>query len=280
MNLLQRFQAWNAARPQRKAARAERRRLKDLKYFTKDSHHCIGMDLRFNPKDADFTFEERLKAEYGWNDEQVNLAIQEYYKFLAIAVRVDGPAVPPPVVDMVWKQHMLFGRHYVSGLCAKILYRFVHRKASVDPAVDREELAAAWARTLEAYSVTFGDPAASGWTEPTTAFAKVVKFPSSSVARAFLKEKRKSDDSSSSSSGFDPLMMYLYYTILIQPHYNGDTHQHVTKSGNDAAAVVSDPDLAADGTDSTFDSGDTDSGSNCSSCNSCSSCSSGSSCSS
>lgn len=291
MNLIESFIAWNKARPQRKAARAERRRLKDLGYNVSNKYDRIKAELRFNPKDADFTFEDRLKSEYGWNDAEVADAIMDYMRFMAIAVVADGPVVPTKRADMVWKQHILYGRNYVSGFCGKILYRFVHRKASVDVEADREAGAAAWARTQEAYKAAFGDPAANGWDEHVPVFANAVAFPSSSAARTFLREKQQKDDGrlspnnpNNSSSGIDPLSMYLFYVILIQPHYNSDTQQHITKNGNDAATVVSDPALGTDGTDATFDTNsndfNTDSGTDSGTTSSCSSCSSGSSCSS
>jgi hypothetical protein len=280
MSMIQRFLAWNAARPQRKAARAERRRLKDLGWNIRHRHQSLANYLNFNPKGTEekFTFEARLKAEYGWDDEQVKSAIGEYAKFLAAAVCADGPLVPSLPVDMVWKQHILFGRHYVTGLCGKMLGRFIHRRASLDVVADKAELETAWKRTEEAYTAAFGEAPAGIWNERSTSFTKVVHFPGSSAARQFLRDRRADDETKTSSSGgIDPLSAYLFYVVLIQPHYNSDTHQHTTKSGSDAAAVVSDPELGTDGgTDSTFDSdsgtdsgGDT--GSSCSSCSSCSS---------
>lgn len=281
MSLIQKFLEWNAARPQRKAARAEARRLKNLGSIIRERKALLLRSIQFNPDGTEdkFTFESRLKTEYGWDDLQVRAAIDEYLMFLPIALYADGPVVPSVIVDKVWKQHILFGRHYVAGTCGKLLGHFIHRQASVDLVADKAALDAAWKRTEEAYTAAYGQAPAILWDEPSIAFAKKVRFPQTSEARKFLRERR-SDDENNNSSSFDPLAAYLFYCVLIQPHFNSSTHQHTTKSGNDAAAVVSDPELAVDGgSDSTFDSdssGDSSGGDT----SSCSSCSSGSSCSS
>lgn len=55
----------------------------------------------------------RLKAEYGWDDDFINSAINEYDRFLQLHKRYPkGKLVPGNIVDKIWHDHILHTRNY------------------------------------------------------------------------------------------------------------------------------------------------------------------------
>lgn len=117
--------------------------------------------------------------------------------------------------------------HFVALLCLLV--------------AEKAELEAGWKRAEEAYTAKYRQAPAGIWNERSTRSPRSFI---SSEARRLASSFATGDENTSRSSGIDPLSAYLYYVVLIQ-HDNSDTHQPTTKSGSDAAAVVSDHGVAS-----------------------------------
>lgn len=104
----------------------------------------------------------RLKAEYGWDNDFVDAAINEYWRF--IYLHKNNPKVtivPGKVVDKVWHDHILHTREYID-YCTKELGEYFHhdpRDYSNKNSVNDPK------PTVELYKKTFGhEPPAKFWT--------------------------------------------------------------------------------------------------------------------
>lgn len=68
----------------------------------------------------------RLKAEYQWDDEFIDGAVDEYYKFLVLTTTFPNiTIVPGKVVDKVWHDHILHTKEY-TNFCKKYLSGYLH----------------------------------------------------------------------------------------------------------------------------------------------------------
>lgn len=112
------------------------------------------------------SFSAKLAWEYQWSQIYTLRAIQEYKKFLFLAMTADHIVSPSVVVDRVWHHHLLFTHSYWDELCGKVLDRPLHHTLGFggkDEALKNYHL---YELTLEAYCQYFGTPPNDIWETP------------------------------------------------------------------------------------------------------------------
>ena len=57
---------------------------------------------------TDFTFSQRLAKENSWNIEYTNRVIEEYQKFVFLAVVAGHMVAPSEQIDQVWHLHLTY----------------------------------------------------------------------------------------------------------------------------------------------------------------------------
>jgi hypothetical protein len=181
--------------------------------------------LNFDAKGAELTFSARVKEETGWDDARLTPALREYRRFLALAAISSEPLVPSQSIDAVWQVHLLYNRHYISGLCGQTLKKLLHRKPAKTADFD---LNAAYARTLALYEEKFGQKAS--WGAAAASYCKVVALPQTSSERRALASSSSANDG---SSDFYQTMLILYI-INSSNSYNHETQMH----GSGASSVI------------------------------------------
>ena len=62
-------------------------------------------------------FAGRLAEEQGWTEGHTKRVIDEYRRFLYLAVTHDGPVSPSPDIDKAWHLHLIHTRDYWGVLC-------------------------------------------------------------------------------------------------------------------------------------------------------------------
>lgn len=62
--------------------------------------------------DARLPFSQRLARDNGWTIEYTHRVIDEYKKFIFLAVVAEHPVTPSDQVDQVWHLHLLYTRSY------------------------------------------------------------------------------------------------------------------------------------------------------------------------
>ncbi|MBM5816017.1 MAG: TIGR04222 domain-containing membrane protein, partial [Cyanobacteria bacterium K_Offshore_surface_m2_239] len=111
----------------------------------------------FDPPDAPLTFAAKLARENGWSARQAARVIEEYRRFLLLAVTAGHPVCPADAVDQAWHQHLLDSRAYWEEFCPQVLGRALHHSPSKGSAEERRRLGEAYRRTLASYRATFGE---------------------------------------------------------------------------------------------------------------------------
>jgi len=112
-------------------------------------HHCLK-----NTK-------LRLKEDYGWDNEFVDGAVNEYYRFLIICKMFPlTKFVPGKVVDKVWHDHILHTKEYIE-FCNRYFGEYVHH-TPLDRSLGTKH---DFQPTIDKYTSLFGhNPPAKFWT--------------------------------------------------------------------------------------------------------------------
>src|SRR3712207_2625356 len=76
--------------------------------------------------DAHLPFSQRLARDNGWTIEYTQRVIDEYKKFIFLAVVAEHPVTPSDQVDQVWHLHLLYTRSYWEEFCPKVLQMPLH----------------------------------------------------------------------------------------------------------------------------------------------------------
>ncbi|MFM7250599.1 MAG: TIGR04222 domain-containing membrane protein [Planctomycetaceae bacterium] len=110
------------------------------------------------------TFARRLAAKQGWSALFAARVVDEYRRFLFLAVAAGRPVCPSEEVDEAWHLHLTDTRSYWHDLCAGVLGTPLHHDASRGGAEDGRRHREMYRATLAAYREWFGaDPPADIW---------------------------------------------------------------------------------------------------------------------
>jgi hypothetical protein len=125
-------------------------------------------DYRVGPADAVLSFEARLARENGWPAAFAEAVMDEYRRFLFLAMTAGHMAVPSEAVDQAWHLHLTYSRDYWDRLCGETLGAPLHHGPTSGGEEEGAHFFALYAETLASYERLFGaiPPAAiwpSGW---------------------------------------------------------------------------------------------------------------------
>jgi len=145
-----------------------------------------GRLARWRPEAAPGrTLVDRLQQAHGWPRGHGLRLIEEYRRFLFLAVTRRGQVCPSDAVDQVWHEHLLDSRDYFGPFCREVLQFTLHHCPSRGGAAEQARHAANYAATLQAYEATFGQaPPADLWPALARRFAE--RFRRVSLARQWL----------------------------------------------------------------------------------------------
>ena len=121
----------------------------------------------FDDSVAERPFTVRLAQENQWSQEFTERAVEEYRKFLYLAVTCQHPVVPSHLVDCVWHLHLIYTRSYWDDLCRGVLGRPLHHHPAQGGATHRADSWVNYRKSLESYRSAFGDPPSDIWVELT-----------------------------------------------------------------------------------------------------------------
>lgn len=108
-------------------------------------------------------FSKRLADEHGWGEERTGRAIEEYRKFIYLAMTCPHTVTPSIIVDKVWHFHLQYTESYWIELCAKTLKRPLHHNPTMGGNEEHKRFQGLYLKTLEAYAKTFGEPPSDIW---------------------------------------------------------------------------------------------------------------------
>ena len=110
-----------------------------------------------DPPGATLTFAGKLARDNGWTRHQASRVIDEYLRFVVLAVTAGHPVCPSDAVDQAWHQHLLDTRSYWEEFCPKILGRPLHHSPSKGRAGERQRMGEWYRHTLASYRAVFGE---------------------------------------------------------------------------------------------------------------------------
>jgi hypothetical protein len=120
-----------------------------------------------------FPFSARLARESGWTRAFAERVVEEYRRFLYLAMTAGHPVTPSVEVDQAWHQHLTYTRSYWDDLCGRVLGRPLHHEPTKGGRAEGDKFVDWYARTLDSYRAAFGhQPPRDIWPTPAERFAK------------------------------------------------------------------------------------------------------------
>lgn len=127
---------------------------------------------RIDDPQAAFPFSARLARENGWTRGHTLRVLEEYHRFLYLAMTAGHPVSPSQQVDEAWHLHLLYTRSYWEDLVPHVLGRPLHHGPTRGGGAERAKFDDWYARTLASYRAAFGaEPPADIWPAPEARFA-------------------------------------------------------------------------------------------------------------
>lgn len=114
-------------------------------------------DYRVGPADAALSFEARLARENGWSADHAEAVMDEYRRFLFLAMTAGHMAVPSEAVDQAWHLHLTYSRDYWDRLCGEVLKAPLHHGPTAGGAEEGQRHFTFYAETLASYERLFGE---------------------------------------------------------------------------------------------------------------------------
>jgi hypothetical protein len=119
-----------------------------------------------------FPFSARLARENGWSPGFARRVLDEYKRFVWLAIRAGHPVTPSEEVDEAWHLHMIYTRSYWEEMCGKILRMPLHHGPTAGGAAEEAKFTDWYGRTLASYRHHFGaEPPADIWPPAEKRFA-------------------------------------------------------------------------------------------------------------
>ena len=132
---------------------------------------------RFNDGGESLTFERRLASENGWTPDYTRRVVDEYRKFMFLAVVAGHPVTPSDQVDQVWHLHLAYSRNYFDDWCSGVLGTTVHHGPSRGGRAEGRKYLDWYESTLRSYSEQFGHAAPTDiWPAPSRRFGSDSAF--------------------------------------------------------------------------------------------------------
>jgi uncharacterized protein (TIGR04222 family) len=123
------------------------------------------------------SFSRRLARDNGWSIDYALRVIDEYKKFVFLAVAVGHPVTPSDQVDQVWHLHLSYTRSYWQEFCPKILQTTLHHDPTRGGSSEQLKFDSWYSKTLESYERFFGSiPPIDIWSKPKDRFGRDLHF--------------------------------------------------------------------------------------------------------
>ncbi len=106
-------------------------------------------------------FTARLARENGWSRGFAAEVVEEYKRFLFLAMVAGHPVTPSEQVDQAWHLHLVYTKSYWEELCGKVLGRPLHHGPTEGGMAEGHRFRCQYEETLASYERLFGGPAPS-----------------------------------------------------------------------------------------------------------------------
>ena len=124
-------------------------------------------EFRIDTPETTYHFATRLANENGWTPGFTARVLEEYRRFLFLAVRAGHPVSPSDAVDQAWHLHLLYTESYWGELCPQVLGQPFHHGPSKGGAAEDAKFTDWYEHTLDSYAQYFGQHAPADIWPPT-----------------------------------------------------------------------------------------------------------------
>lgn len=113
---------------------------------------------------ASLMFTQRLARENNWSPDFSQRVVDEYKRFVFLAMTAGHEVTPSDEIDQAWHLHLTYTRSYWDELCGKVLGRPLHHGPTKGGRSEGERFEDQYTRTFESYRRAFGhEPPADIW---------------------------------------------------------------------------------------------------------------------
>jgi uncharacterized protein (TIGR04222 family) len=145
------------------------------------------MALEFDEPSAELTYAQRLVRENGWRLAYAQRVIEEYKRFVFLAMTAGHVASPSEDVDQAWHLHLTYTRSYWDGMCRGVLGRPLHHAPTKGGAAEQEKFIGLYEQTLASYRQAFGaEPPTDIWPPASQRFGEDLRHVSVNTARNWI----------------------------------------------------------------------------------------------
>lgn len=120
---------------------------------------------------SEFSFADRVARENAWSQAFTRRVIDEYKKFIFLAINSGHRVTPSDQVDKVWHLHLTYTRSYWDRLCRDCLSAPLHHHPTGGGPEERQRFRAQYEQTLGSYQHFFGEfPPSDIWPDVSIRF--------------------------------------------------------------------------------------------------------------
>lgn len=122
--------------------------------------------------ESSLPFSGRLAREQGWTLAFTARVIEEYKRFLTLAMVAGHPVTPSEDIDQAWHLHLLYTRNYWLDLCRDTLGQDLHHGPTKGGTTEGDKFYDWYSKTIGSYQRVFGSaPPEDIWPSPPRRFA-------------------------------------------------------------------------------------------------------------
>lgn len=137
--------------------------------------------------DVGLSFSERAARENAWSLSYTRRVIEEYKKFIFLAMRAGHVACPSDSVDQIWHMHLTYTRSYWEEMCGQTLNRPLHHGPTRGGSEEKEKYFRLYEWTKESYEKWFGEaPPSDIWPSAEVRFGEDLHFVRVNAAKHWI----------------------------------------------------------------------------------------------
>jgi uncharacterized protein (TIGR04222 family) len=142
-------------------------------------------DYKLTDPSHELGFLAHLMRANGWSRPFALRAIEEYRKFVFLAMVADHQVTPSDQVDQVWHLHLLFSDAYWNDFCPRVLGRPLHHHPTRGGQAERDRFHELYRATIRSYRQHFGEPSAEFWPPVDVRFGRDLQMQRGPIHRPF-----------------------------------------------------------------------------------------------
>ncbi|QDT69845.1 hypothetical protein MalM25_27870 [Planctomycetes bacterium MalM25] len=147
-------------------------------------------DFDLDDPAASLTFTRRLARENGWDHAFARRVVEEYKRFVYLAMTAGHEVTPSDEVDQAWHLHLTYTRSYWDDLCGGVLGQPLHHGPTKGGQSEGVRFEDQYERTLASYRAAFcEEPPAEVWPPSAVRFGEAPDFVRVNRQRVWLAPK-------------------------------------------------------------------------------------------